>query len=78
VRDIEIIEPNNFELDHHFYPKALNSELHPIVNHFFNLQKERIIKRYLHLNPQVHEKTLSEVLSYQPNTSIGEDQIFFM
>jgi hypothetical protein len=66
VRDIEIIEPNNFELDHHFYPKALNSELHPIVNHFFNLQKERIIKRYLHLNPQVHEKTLSEVLSYQP------------
>ncbi|MCB9062046.1 MAG: hypothetical protein H6622_11040 [Halobacteriovoraceae bacterium] len=65
-KEIEIIKPNNFEQDNHFYPKALNSQLHPIVNHFFNLNKDRIIKRYLHLNPQVNESTLIDILSYQP------------
>lgn len=65
-KEIELIEPNNFEQDNHFYPKALNSQLHPIVSHFFNLDKQRIIKRYLHLNPQVDEVVLTEILSYQP------------
>jgi len=65
-KEIELIEPNNFEQDNHFYPKALNSQLHPIVSHFFNLDKQRIIKRYLHLNPQVDEGSLTDILSYQP------------
>ncbi|MDA8793315.1 hypothetical protein N9N67_08715 [Bacteriovoracaceae bacterium] len=64
--EIELKEPDNFEQDNHFYPKALNSQLHPIVNHFFNLDKKRIVKRYRHLNPQINEVTLEEVLSYVP------------
>lgn len=64
--NIEIIKPGDFEQEHHYYAKALNSQLHPIVNHFFNLNHERIVKRYLHLNPQVDEKVLREVLEYQP------------
>ncbi|MCO4795664.1 MAG: hypothetical protein KC493_18240 [Bacteriovoracaceae bacterium] len=63
---IELIEPDNFEQDNHFYPKALNSQLHPIVSHFFNLDKKRIIKRYLHLNPQIDEEALDGILSYVP------------
>tara|TARA_R110002072_G_scaffold64203_2_gene159320 strand:+ start:163605 stop:165041 length:1437 start_codon:yes stop_codon:yes gene_type:complete len=62
---IEIISPDNFDQDNHFYPKALNSQLHPLVSHFFNLSHERIIKRYSHLNPQVDVEVLAEILKYQ-------------
>lgn len=65
-REIELIEPHHFEQDNHFYPKALNSQLHPIVNHFFNLGRERLIARYLHINPKVDEDYLRGLLSYQP------------
>ena len=64
-RVIELIKPNTFEVDHHFYPKALNSQLHPMVGHFFNLSHERIIKRYAHLNPQTDIDALRDILKYQ-------------
>lgn len=66
-RKIEIISPDDFDQQNHFYPKALNSQLHAMVGHFFNLNHERIIERYLHLNPQVDEKILREVLKYRCN-----------
>lgn len=78
-REIKLIEPDNFEQDNHFYPKALNSQLHPIVSHFFNLDKKRIIARYLHLNPQVNEKILEEVLSYRPKHFFwGGSDLFYV
>lgn len=77
--EIEVVAPNNFEQDHHFYPKALNSQLHPIVSHFFNLDKDRIIKRYRHLNPQVNEKELDEILSYKPKHFFwGGSDLFYV
>lgn len=77
--EIEFISPENFEQDNHFYPKALNSQLHPIVNHFFNLDKKRIIKRYIHLNPQVNAETLDEVLSYTPKHFFwGGSDLFYV
>lgn len=63
-RAIELIKPQCFEQENHFYPKALNSQLHPMVSHFFNLNHEQIIKRYGHLNPQVNVETLKSLLSY--------------
>ncbi len=62
---IEIISPDEFEAENHFYPKALNSQLHPMVNHFFNLDIERVIARYNHLNPKVNSEYLREILNYQ-------------
>jgi hypothetical protein len=62
---IEKIEPDSFEQDKHFYPKALNSQLHALVSHFFNLDHKRIIKRYSHLNPQVDVDALKGILEYQ-------------
>lgn len=62
---VEIITPDNFEQNNHFYPKALNSQLHAMVSHFFNLDHKRIIKRYIHLNPQVDPKKLEEILKYK-------------
>ncbi|MAF90683.1 MAG: hypothetical protein CL674_05355 [Bdellovibrionaceae bacterium] len=64
-KKIEILTPDNFEQENHFYPKALNSQLHVMVSHFFNLDHDRIIKRYSHLNPQVDQKVLREILKYQ-------------
>jgi hypothetical protein len=64
-KKVEVIKPDNFEQENHFYPKALNSQLHAMVSHFFNLDHERIIKRYNHLNPQVDTDTLKEILKYQ-------------
>lgn len=65
MRKIEILKPDSFEQEDHFYPKALNSQLHAMVSHFFNLDHKRIVKRYGHLNPQIDTQALTEILSYQ-------------
>ena len=62
LKGIEVIEPETFEQENHFYPKALNAQLHPLVSHFFNLSHERIINRYSHLNPQVDTNFLRGIL----------------
>ena len=62
---IKIIEPDAFDQEAHFYPKALNSQLHPMVSHFFNLDHKRLIKRYTHLNPKVNAAALEKILQYQ-------------
>lgn len=65
MKNFEIVKPDSFEQENHFYPKALNSQLHPMVSHFLNLDHERLIKRYSHLNPQVDTEMLKDILSYQ-------------
>lgn len=64
-KQIEMVSPNSFNGENHWYPKALNATIHPMVNFFLNLDKERIIKRYCHLHPMVNRKKLEEVLAYQ-------------
>ncbi|KAF9086713.1 hypothetical protein BGX23_008632 [Mortierella sp. AD031] len=48
----------HFEPEKHFYPRVLNAQIHPMVGYFFSLGNERIIARYMHLNPQVNEDVL--------------------
>lgn len=62
---VERIRPNSFVTEEHWYPKALNATIHPMVNFFLNLSKERIINRYCHLNPRVDRKALEELLNYR-------------
>ncbi|MFT6809701.1 MAG: hypothetical protein ACJA01_002939 [Saprospiraceae bacterium] len=62
---IELIPPGSFVSEDHWYPKALNATIHPMVSFFLNLSKERIINRYCHLNPTVDREKLNEVLSYR-------------
>ena len=61
----EVVLPGTFNGENHWYPKALNATIHPMVNFFLNLSKERIINRYCHLNPMVSRDKLNEVLDYQ-------------
>ncbi len=62
---VEIIEPNSFEADNHWYPKALNATIHPMINFFLNLEQERIITRYCHLHPTVNREKLKEILNHK-------------
>ncbi|CAM1367059.1 conserved hypothetical protein [Tenacibaculum litoreum] len=65
MKTIELIKPNTFNNENHWYPKVLNATIHPMVNFFLNLDKERIIARYCHLHPKVNADKLREILSYE-------------
>jgi hypothetical protein len=58
--------PGEFEPGEHFYPKALNAQIHPMVAYFLNMSTDRIINRYCHLNPKVDADKLRSLLAYQP------------
>jgi len=62
---ITVYQPGTFQPDNHWYPKALNATMHPMVNFFLNLSKEKIISRYCHLNPLVDADGLRDILDYQ-------------
>lgn len=64
-KKIEVVSPDSFHGENHWYPKALNATIHPMVNFFLNLDKQRIINRYCHLRPTVDRQKLEEVLSYE-------------
>ncbi|TNF00820.1 MAG: hypothetical protein EP326_05910 [Deltaproteobacteria bacterium] len=63
--ELEIRKPGDFEPENHFYPKALNSQIHPLISFFFNLSHKQLISRYVHLNPTVDEKSLKDLLEYK-------------
>lgn len=62
---IKKLQPGSFNGENHWYPKALNATIHPMVNFFLNLSKDRIITRYCHLHPRVDREKLGEVLNYE-------------
>jgi len=63
---VSCIQPQSFEAEKHWYPKALNATIHPMMSFFLNLSIDRIIKRYCHLQPRVKYAVLDELLSYVP------------
>lgn len=64
-RKIEIFKPQSFICENHWYPRALNATIHPMVSFFLNLEKDRIISRYCHLHPKVNKEKLEEILAYR-------------
>ncbi len=65
MSQLKLIQPDNFESHRHWYPKALNATIHPMINFFLNLKQERIIKRYCHLNPNVNADVLESILNHK-------------
>ncbi len=63
---IKIVTPGNFAPHKHWYPKALNAQIHPLVSYFMNMDNERIIRRFAYLNPSVNADYLSTLLQYKP------------
>ncbi|CAG8710596.1 2398_t:CDS:1, partial [Scutellospora calospora] len=46
-------------------PQVLNAIIHPTVDSFFDLGNDRIISRYVNLNPQVDVNILRQCLEYE-------------
>ena len=67
THEIQRIEPGSFQAHQHWYPKALNSAIHPMIQYFLHLDNRLIIDRYCHLHPRVKPGKLKEVLNYLPN-----------
>jgi hypothetical protein len=64
-KKVEVFKPGDFEAHQHWYPKALNATIHPMINFFLNLEKERIISRYCHMHPTVNAEKLRDILNYK-------------
>lgn len=62
---VKVFQPGDFEAHQHWYPKALNATIHPMVNFFLNLDRDRIINRYCHLHPMVRPERLKAILSHR-------------
>ncbi len=65
LRKAKIINPGEFEAHDHWYPKALNATIHPMMNFFLNLDQNRIINRYCHLHPKVNSNALKTLLNHR-------------
>lgn len=62
----QIIVPNTFNGQNHWYEKSLNATIHPMVSYFLNLNTTQIVNRYCHLRPKVDKEFLRSVLEYKP------------
>jgi len=65
IHTVEVVKPGTFDGEKHWYPKALNATIHPMVSFFLNLSTDRIVNRYCHLHPMVNRKKLEEILAYE-------------
>jgi len=63
LRTAVLIQPGEFEAHNHWYPKALNATIHPMISFFLNLEQERIVTRYCHMHPTVNADKLREILN---------------
>ena len=63
---VSVVSPQSFSPYQHWYSKALNAQIHPVVSFFMNMDNERIIQRFCYLNPSVNADKLQELLSYTP------------
>lgn len=65
-RFAKVYESDSFDVENHFYQKAINAQMNSIVANFMALGNDRILSRYCHLNPKVDAKKLKELLCYKP------------
>jgi len=60
------VPPDSFDVHECFYPRTVNSTLHPMVACFMGLGNDRIVDRFCHLNPSVDAAALRKILSTIP------------
>ncbi|WP_194777608.1 ATP-grasp domain-containing protein [Pararhodonellum marinum] len=65
-KNVHLVEPGDFEATDHWYPRVLNSNIHPLVSYFLNLSHEQMIERYHRLHPSADPAELEKILKYQP------------
>lgn len=65
-KNVHLVEPGDFEATEHWYPRVLNSNIHPLVSYFLNLSHEQMVERYQRLHPSSDSQAIMQILSYQP------------
>jgi hypothetical protein len=66
AKNVHLVEPGDFEATDHWYPRVLNSNIHPLVAYFLNLSHEQMVERYKRLHPQADTDAILDILKYQP------------
>jgi hypothetical protein len=62
----QLINDSTFNMEDHYYNKVLHAQIHQSVKSFLNMDKERIVERFCHLNPMVNKNELMYWLTYKP------------
>lgn len=62
----QLIQQGSFNPEQHWYSRAFDATIHPIVDFFMRLHPQQIVSRYCNLHPNVKESALHHWLSYQP------------
>jgi hypothetical protein len=65
-KNVHLVEPGDFEASEHWYPRVLNSNIHPLVNYFLNLSQDQMVSRYKRLKPEIETEKLKDLLQYKP------------
>lgn len=65
-KNVHLVEPGDFEPTDHWYPRVLNSNIHPLVAYFLNLSHDQMVERYHRLHPSSDASAIKEILQYQP------------
>lgn len=65
-KNVHLVEPGDFEATEHWYPRVLNSNIHPLVSYFLNLSHQQMVERYQRLHPSCNPDAILKVLTYQP------------
>ncbi len=64
--DIERYQPGEFDAEQHYYPRAVNAQLHPLVASFVHMPLRSLALRYVHMHPQVDRDALQALLTTAP------------
>jgi hypothetical protein len=65
-KNVHLVEPGDFEPSDHWYPRVLNSNIHPLVSYFLNLSHEQMIERFIRIQPNADREIIQSILAYQP------------
>lgn len=66
-----IYGPGEFEPADHYYPRALNSTIHPTVRKFLSLSNKQMIKRYCHTHADINKEPLLRMIEeFKPKQMI--------
>lgn len=57
------VRPGSFESQRHYYARALNAQIHPLVAYVLRMSHARLAERYCHLHPRVDRSVLEQLLA---------------
>lgn len=62
-RYANVVTPDSFEIEEHYYSRVLNAQQHPLVTSFMSLTNKVVAARYCHLHPSADQEELLKLLT---------------